>query len=331
MKKLFTITLTFFLLFSGCTHTPSASRTIFAMDTVMQLTIYGENAGKSLDAIATAIRNYEQVFSPTIVDSEVQTINRNGGSSMLSSDMKRVLTNAEAFAKETGGAFDPMLAPLVDLWGNGHVPEQAKINDARAHSGYKNMKLSQNSCTLRPNTGLNLGGIAKGAVSDDVLPILKEYGITSAILSLGGNIVAHGSRPDKSPWVVGVRDPDGEATDTLGVLKVHDKFVISSGDYERFFIENGKRYHHIINPKTGYPADNDLRSVVIVCENGAMADAYSTALFVMGSEAALNFWRKHTNFEALLVLRNHRIIITQGLKNSFTLSDGRYTYEVENR
>ncbi|MEG2570475.1 MAG: FAD:protein FMN transferase [Clostridia bacterium] len=322
MKKIILFLTIIILFLSGCAR--NTHETVFAMDTVMDLTL---NDGDVIDTLTGEIARLENIFSPTRDDSEVSRINAHGGADVLSPDMQNALKKSMGYAAETGGAFDPTLDPLVKLWSHEAVPKRADIADALVKCGYLNIKYDGTRLTLPRGGGLNLGGIAKGYTSDVLKKVLVDNSIKSAILSLGGNVVAHGSRSDGTPWVVGVADPDGGANATLGTLRVSDKFVIASGDYERYFMQDGRRYHHIIDAHSGAPSTSDLREAVIVCEDGAMGDAYSTALFVMGSTRAIEFWRAHNNFEMILVTKNHKVIVSKGLLDSFTLDNGGYSYE----
>ncbi len=301
MKKLALILSLLFL--CSCAPKPQME-SYFAMDTIMQATIYGKADVEEI------IMEYDDIFSPTKQTSTLSKYNR--GEWVHNKIFDDVLFRAGQLAEKTDYAFSPNLGNVIDLWNREVLPSEAEIKEA-----------------MSSPKKINLSAIAKGALSDAILKELCDKGVKRAILSLGGNIIAHGTRSDGSDWIVGVRDPDGSENEYIATIGVKDKFVVSSGDYERYFEENGVRYHHILDPKTGMPAKSDLRSVTIVSNDGALADAYSTALFVMGSEKALEFWRKEGDFEAILVL-DDKIIITDGIEN-FNLTDEGYTYEVAHR
>jgi len=174
--------------------------------------------------------------------------------------------------------------------------------------------------------------VAKGYASDKVRELLLRDNTEGTVVSLGGNVYVHGTKADGRKWNVAIRDPLGTSSDWIGSLELQNKFVISSGDYERFFEYNGMRYHHIMDPETGSPADSDLLAVAVICENGMMGDAYSTALYVMGCEEALKFWRAERDFELILIRRDKTIILTEGIADSFTPnSEKRYSYEIAYR
>ena len=165
---------------------------------------------------------------------------------------------------------------------------------------------------------IDFGGIAKGYTSSRLMEIFREYNVSSAMVSLGGNVQVLGTKTDGSDWRVAVQNPDG-TDDYLGILAIKDKAVITSGGYERYFEEDGKTYHHIMDNETGKPADSDLISVTIISKDGMLADGLSTALFVMGKEDALNYWREHREeFDAILVTKDGEITVTQGIADSFS-------------
>ena len=184
--------------------------------------------------------------------------------------------------------------------------------------GYENIKMNGNKITLSQGMSIDLGGIAKGYTGDCVMEAMTEYGVESALINLGGNVQTLGTKPDGSMWKIAIQDPESDGT--IGTLSVSDAAVITSGGYQRYFEENGTKYHHIINPKTGYPADSGLLSVTIVSDKGITGDGLSTALFVMGTSDAIAFWQEYGDFEAVLITKDD-IYITSGLENAFTLSD----------
>ena len=291
------------LLLCSCAQKPQME-SYFAMDTIMLATIYGKAD------IEEIINEYDDIFSPTKQTSTLSAYNR--GEEVHNEIFDDVMLRAEELAEKTDYAFSPNLGNLIDLWNEQKVPTDDQI-----------------AAALADNTKINLSAIAKGALSDAIYEELSEKGIKSAIISLGGNVIAYGTRPDGSAWTVGVRDPNGAENEYIATISANDEFVVASGDYERYFEEEGVRYHHILDGETGFPAKSEVRSVTIVSENGALADAYSTALFVMGREKALEFWRENDEFEAILVC-DDKIIVTEGIEN-FKLTDEGYTYEVAYR
>ena len=302
MKKLIFIPI--LLLLCACASEPD-KQTTFAMDTVMDFTVYDAE----IAPLVEIVNKYDGLFSPTREDSALTGYNN--GAKVEDEIFSNVLEKAEFYKEKTDGAFDHTLGELIDLWNKGEVPAQAEID------------LAKNSDKI------NLSAIVKGAVSDALVSELNRSSSSSAIISLGGNIIAFGGKPDGSPWIVGIRDPNGDSNSYLGTVAVRDKIVVSSGDYERYFEKDGVRYHHILDASTGYPAESDLRGVTIIADGGALADAYSTALFVMGYDAALEFWKSSDDFEAIFVF-DDKVVVTEGIAD-FNLTSEGYTYEVARR
>lgn len=184
--------------------------------------------------------------------------------------------------------------------------------------GYERVGLEGSTAQLDSGTMLDLGAVGKGYAGDLVAQVLKDNGITSALLDFGGNIQAVGTKPDGSPWQLGLRDPFSGGT--LGVLEISDMAVVTSGNYERYFIgEDGKQYGHIIDPVTGYPAESSLASVTVIAEEGRLCDALSTSLFVMGLDQATEYWRQHRDFDMILITEDGELYLTEGITDAFTL------------
>ena len=316
MKRLFIICLCLFL--CGCGGPKEYTDTIYAMDTVMALTAYGPNAETALADAKKEIFRLDALFDRKGESSEIALLNETGSTS-LSPDTCELLARGLEISGLTNGAFDMTVAPVMDLWGfydqEYRVPEAGAIASALEQVDYRNIHIDGMTATLSGGTQLEPGGIAKGYTSGRVMEIFKENGITSGLVSLGGNVQALGSRPDGAPWRVAVQDPSSEGY--AGILSLTDCAAITSGDYQRYFMQDGHIYHHIIDPATGYPADSDLSSVTIVCTDAALADGLSTALYVMGKDAALDFWRENPVFEAVFITRSGEIYITAGLDGKF--------------
>ena len=200
-----------------------------------------------------------------------------------------------------------------------NVPSKSEISKLLKNVDSSKIEFDEKSSSIKlgKNMKIDLGGIAKGNTSSRVMQIFKDCGVTSGLVSLGGNVQALGTKTDGTDWQIAIENPD-KSSDYIGVVSVKDKAVITSGGYERYFENNGKTYHHILDPKTGYPAESGLKSVTIVSDNGTLADALSTSLFVMGKEKALDYWREYKNeFDTVLVEDNGNITITDGLKKVF--------------
>lgn len=309
-------------LLAGCSF-HETSRDFFAMDTVMHLSASGSHAEQGLDAAEDEINRLDRLFSISNADSDIARLNQSG-STTVSDETLQLLARSKEINSQTGCAFDITVYPVASLWGfysgNFQVPDQKALSAALSSVGMDHVQVNHSSVTLDSGTQLDLGAIAKGYASNRAAKIIEESGVTSANLSLGGNVHVVGTKPDGSNWKVAITDPNN--TDHYaGVLSVQDTAVVTSGGYERFFQADGKTYHHILDPKTGYPADSGLLSVTIVSQDDVLADALSTALFVMGEDRAVDFWRASTaNFEMVLITRDGRIRYSEGLESAFSLA-----------
>lgn len=305
---------------------PKAERSLFAMNTYMTFTAYGDDAQDALIEAENLIREVERNWSVTDEDSEIYEINHSGGESVtISKDTAELLSFALAMAKRTGGALEPTLYPVPTAWGfttdSRQVPSQEEIDVLLRNVGYDRIVLDGTLLTVPEGMLLDLGAVAKGHTADLVTELLRKRGVASALLNLGGNIQAVGSRPDGSAWRIGIRAP-WEKGD-LGVLEISDAAIVTSGGYENFFEEAGNVYWHILDPATGHPADSDLLSVTIIGSEGKYCDALSTALFVMGKDAAVEYWKEYGGFDMLLVTKDNNILLTEEIKERFTLNADR--------
>ena len=302
-------------------------RSLFAMNTYMTFTVYGEDAQAALQEAEECIQQVEGLWSVTDEDSEIYQANHSGGQPVtVSEETAEIISFALEMAQRTGGALDPTIYPVLTAWGfttdSKQVPSQQQITRLLEQVGYDRIRLNGTELTVPDGMELDLGAVGKGYTADLVTEILRRHGVTSALISLGGNIQAIGSRPDGSDWRLGIRAP--WESGNLGVLTVSDAAVVTSGGYENYFDdEQGNIYWHILDPSTGYPADSGLQSVTIVGREGKMCDALSTALFVMGAQSAEQYWRENGGFEMLLVTDSGEILITEGIAEDFTLNEGR--------
>lgn len=313
------------LLLSGCTsQTVSESRkNFFAMDTIMDFTIYGQE--DLLDQTESMIRSLEAEMSVTNPASEIAEINENGYGK-VTGDTSDLISAALSLCQRTDGALDISVYPIVRAWGfttdNYQVPDDVSIQALLPLVDYTQIDYQQDSGDIHLPDGMeiDLGSVAKGYAGQKAADFLKENGVTSGLLSLGGNIQAIGSKPDGSPWKIGIQDPFQNESPMM-VLSVTDKSVVTSGGYERYFQQDGKTYWHIMDPSTGYPAENGLVSVTIVGTDGMLCDGLSTSLFVMGLEKAADFWGSSDDFDAVFVTEDQTVYITEGLADSFALTE----------
>jgi len=294
--------------------------THIGMGTVMAHAAYGPNAQAALQAVTHEARRLEQLLSRFVPDSDVAAINRTAGMARqtVSTETLAVLTQAQALSALCGGAFDITVAPLVDLWDVQHAtapPAAARIRRAAALVDYRDLTLCQNTFEAmlrRPGQALDLGGIGKGYASDAFMRLLMSMGITSAYANLGGNVSTLGARPDGAPWRVGIRHPRGDGL--LCAVEMIGQAVVTSGDYERFFIDRrGKRYHHILDPRAGRPAAKGLISATVVAPEAMAADALSTALLASGMEAGLDWFSQYGAAQAILIDERLNLYCSKGL------------------
>ncbi len=323
VKRMFAFLLAPLLLLPyGCAPAQPLERTFFAMDTVMTLRLYEGGDENTLDQAEARVRELEGLWSVTDGTSEISTLNHDG-SAELSPETAELLGAALDMCRRTDGALDISTYPVLRAWGfttgEYSVPGGEAIAALLPLVDYGRVALEAGAAALPPGMEIDLGSVAKGYTGDALAALLKQGGAASALLDLGGNIQAVGSKPDGSPWRVAIRNPAGEGN--VGVVEVVDQAVVTSGGYERYFEEDGVRYWHIIDPKTGAPARSGLASVTVVGESGLLCDGLSTALFVMGREGALEHWRQHRDFEAVLVSEDGSVTITAGLEGRFTPAD----------
>ena len=326
----------------------SCTRQIFAMDTVMSFTAYGKNCEEAVEAAIAEVKRLDNLLSTGNPDSEVSRLNASG-ETVVSEDTAVLFERALAVYEDTGGLFDVTVYPLMELWGfptgEYHVPSAEELAEVLPLADASRVEAAEIPVTADPSRAekdrelppaggypetriklgegqqADLGGIAKGYASARVMEIYREYGVRSGMVSLGGNVQVLNRKPDGEKWRIGIRNPSGGGGDTgegsnvAAVLRVENRAVVTSGGYERFFEENGNTYIHILDPRTGYPVKGDLASVTVVSEDGTLADALSTALYIMGLEGALDYWKVNgEDFELALITETGEIVVTQGLE-----------------
>ncbi len=316
------------ILFCGCQiKNDMAEIQMFAMDTFIDLKAQGENGEKALLEAEKEINRLEKLFSPTIEQSEIFAINQYAAKQTVtvSKDTFDLIEKAKEYCNITEGAFDITIAPVVKAWGFTEevkrVPSDEEIQQKLQLVDNNKLHIDKQNSTVyleNENMSIDLGGIAKGYASNKVNEILKKNGVSSAVISLGGNVSVTGKRPDGTKWRIAVQDPMN-SEGYVGILNVEDTSVITSGVYQRFFEQNGKKYHHIIDTKTGKPTQNGLLSVTIVCDNGAMADA--TSVMVAGLQKGSELWRKLDNFGMIVITDSNEMYISEDIEDIFEVSD----------
>lgn len=299
---------------------------IFAMDTVMDMLAVGSEAREALSASAQEINRLETLLSRTRESSEVSAIN-SGKTVTVSDETAELLQRAVQYAALTDGTFDITVEPLVSAWGiHTDSPKVLSADEIAALLplvGSRHLHMDGRTVTLDEGCSIDLGAIAKGYASDRVAQIFRDYGVEGGWVSLGGNVYAHGTKSDGKPWRVAIRDPQNTAG-AAALVGLSNQFAVTSGGYQRYFTaEDGTVYQHIIDPATGAPAISDLLSVTVICGDGTMADAYSTALYVMGLEGAKAFWQKHSaDFDMVLITQDSILYYTPGLQGKLTVDEG---------
>lgn len=327
---------------SGCTYGESdsgqsstpASCDIFAMDTYMNIKVYdGDNAQTALNEAADRISELEKMWSVTDESSEIYAVNHGGGEPVaVSEETAELLDFSLLISDLTNGALDCTMYPILTAWGfttsNYQIPTETELSALLENTGYENVKLDGNTVTIPEDMQIDMGAVAKGYTGDLITEVLKENGVTSALLDLGGNIQTIGTKPDGTQWKLGLRSPFDDGS--FATLDVTDCAVITSGGYERYFVgEDGETYWHILDPATGKPAHSGLVSVTVVGKEGRLCDALSTSLFVMGLDKAENLWREREDFEMVLVSDDGKIYLTEGLEEQFTLNEMYSNLQVE--
>lgn len=297
----------------------------FAMNTYVSVFTQEKNSElhKNIEQLT---RNYEKLFSSKYDDSHLDNYY---SSSDIYSDHNELFVLAHNVAEDTDGAFDYTLGSLTSLWditGAARVPSDKEISDALSVCRYKNAHIENGKVILdNQNTKIDLGAVAKGYTGDKIKELMKENGIKNGYVSLGGNVCAIGSSENnvkngKLGWSVAVNNPF-DTSEIIGKLDITDATISVSGSYERFFEQDGKIYHHIFDSKTGYPAQSDLVSVAVICENGTLADALSTALFCMGYEKSKQFYSENKyDFQAVFTLSSGKVFVTDGIMDKFSPS-----------
>lgn len=308
----------------------SDTEEFFLMDTWMTLTCYGYGTApeEALKAAKEELTRLEDLLSTGKSTSEISLINETGEGT-LSEDSAALVEMALEIWQRTDGALDITIYPLMKLWGftdqNYHVPDENELQAVLAVCGSELLDYDPDTHFLRlsEGQGIDLGAIAKGYASNRVMDIFGEYGIVSGVISLGGNVQLYGSKPDGSDWKCGIVDPfnPDDSSCYAGILSESGKAIITSGAYERNFTdpETGITYHHIMDPATGMPAESGIVSATVVSADGMLADGLTTALFVLGEEKAVEYWKTYgEDFDMVLVTRDARVLVTEGIADRFT-------------
>lgn len=308
---------------------------IFALDTAITLKVYGSKRVVVLKKLEDKINELDDMLSTGKETSEVSRLNRSG-EAVLSPTVANLVKRSLGIYKKTDGLFDITIYPLMELWGfptkNYRVPSEKEIEEKLKLVGSDKIDFNEETRKISfKNKGMEIdfGGIGKGYITDELVKILTDEKVESAIINLGGNVFGFRKKPDGSLWNIAIRDPN-EPDKYMAAIRLEDSAVITSGGYERYFEENGIIYHHILDPRTGKPSESGLKSVSIISKDGTLADALSTSLFIMGEEKAVKYWKENgSNFDILLMTNDNRLIVSAGIKDK-VISDN-YKIEVINK
>jgi len=323
------------LFFTACAPAAQSeiSRTDFVLGTVCTIRIIEGGSTKTTDEIFQRLRQIEDRMSANKDGTEIAAVNSAAGGKAVrvSEDTFFVISKAVEYAGLSGGAFDPTVGPLVKLWNIGnegaHVPQKSDIAAALKLIDYRKVELDPKNLTVRlaaPGMKLDLGAIAKGYSADEVSKILEKYKVKSAIIDLGGNVLVYGKKKDGTAWRVGVQDPRSDRGEYIGLVTGYGMTVVTSGIYERFFIQDGTRYHHILDTKTGFPVDNGLVSVSIITESSIRADALSTTVFALGLENGMKLVKTMPDIHAVFIDDKNKVYLSPGTNKLFTITNSSY-------
>ena len=322
--------------YTGCGYESPVSKSDFCLNTICEITIYNDmsrdEAEQILDDAFGVIRDCEAKLSRTLPDSEVTEINNAGGERIrVSEETAEVIETANTVSAESEGAFDITVGDITELWDfrskTPRVPDDSEIAELLAHVDYRLVSTDGDRVRISdPQTSIDLGGVAKGYITDRVCDFLEAGGVTRAVVNLGGNVGVLGEKEENTPWTVGIEQPFADRTELIGKVEVTDAVVVTSGIYERNFEVDGKIYHHILDPDTGYPAETDLDAVTVTAKRGnsGFCDAVSTACLVMGKDKAVEFIERmqkkypDMGLEAAFIDNNGDIVQTDGMKITFS-------------
>jgi len=317
------------LTISGCTNqilSPKSQdpiqRTDFLLNTFVDIKIYDSNDTTILDDAMAICKDLETQFSRTMEDSEIYLLNHRSEDTdvfELSEQTAELLSISLDYCECSDGAFDITIEPVSSLWdftsGEAVLPDPNLIEDAVSKVGFRNLCLEDQKLTfLSPMTSIDLGAIAKGYIADEIKEYLVESGVQSAIINLGGNVLCIGSKPDGEPFKIGLKKPFTDGAETFAIADVTDMSVVTSGVYERHFELDGRNYHHILNPNTGYPYDNGLISVTILSESSADGDGLSTTCFSLGLEAGMELVNSLEHVYGCFIDEDYNIYYSDGME-----------------
>ena len=326
-------------LLTGCSQKEQIrgplTKSNYILGTLIEITLYDNQDVKIIDEAFDRIKDIENKMTINSENpSQITRLNDASGSHEveLSEDTFYVLEKGKYYSQLSEGEFDITIGPIVKLWNIGTeyaaIPDPKILAESLKLVDYNKLSLNSEKHTAKLETSgmkVDLGAIAKGYAADEVASILRSHGVKHAIINLGGNILAVGANINGNPWKIGIQNPFNPRGDYLGIAKVDNKTVVTSGIYERYFEQDGKRYHHIIEPKTGYPADNGIAGVSIITDKSIDGDGLSTSIFLLGLDKGMKLIESLDNTEAVFITTDKKVYITKGLKDIFTLTQKEYT------
>lgn len=328
-----TILILLSLVLISCNNVSTITDEQFALNTIIKYKLYINNdidAKKIMDESKELVVEYENLFSRTIAGSDISKINSNSGDFVsVNQETIDLITEALYWSERSNGALDISVGPLVDLWniGSGYetVPAAQSIENAISNVNWHNIEIQDNDIYIKEGMIIDLGAVAKGYIADKLVTHLINSNVKHGILNLGGNIITFGSKPDDSPFRIGLQNPFTVRGDSIGVVTITSGSIVSSGTYERYFEENGKRYHHIFDSNIGYPVDNGISMVTIISESSTLADILSTTLFVLGKDEGLNLIEEIEGCEAIFIDSESRLFPSSGFLDYFELTNSDFT------
>ena len=313
------------LLLSGCSGLPrerSQTYTDTLFDTVISVQIFDSVDEDVLKGCEKLCKKYDSMFSNKIEDSEISRINSAGGNPVeVSKETIKLIKKGIYYSEMSDGAFDITIAPVSSLWDfkaeTPSVPSPEAIAEAVSHVNYENIIIRDNTVKLAdPQAGIDLGAIAKGYIADRIKDYLEEEGVRHDMINLGGNVLAMGSKLDGSDYNIGIQKPFDETGEPITSVKISDKSVVTSGIYQRYFKADGKIYHHILDPNTGYPCENNLYSVTILTDSSLTADALSTTCFLLGYDRGMKLINQLDNVDAVFITNDNQIHYSKNFQNN---------------
>lgn len=302
-------------------------KNFYALGTLNNIKIFNSNDRDLMELAVRRVLEIDDLMSAFKAESDISRLNRNAGEGFIQihADTYKLLKRSIEFSKLSGGAFDITIRPLVELWGIGKkeslIPSENQISDVKSRVDFRKIKLSKirKSAALKEaGQAIDLGGIAKGFAADEIRRILIENKVTSAVINLGGNVITIGTRDDGEPWKIGIQHPLKPTGRYLGILSATNKTIVTSGSNEKFFIKDNVRYHHILDPRTGKPAQNGILSVTAITDSSTDADALTTSIFVLGPELGSALARE-LGAEIIVITESLEILASNGLKNNLEI------------